>query len=165
MRIFARPRCERARAFVHSVRMPSRVEGFLAHLDRITGGVEPLFLSVPRSASKLPEVTVMAYQGLPEDVLTAVTYGVSFARHAEWRHGSAELCLSVRSADLAWAHALGALAEACREVCPFTYGTLIDFGQRVSAESSMTAFAVFSPLVLERAAYLGIDLAGPGAGA
>ncbi|MFC9625803.1 hypothetical protein ACFTXM_39545 [Streptomyces sp. NPDC056930] len=102
--------------------MASRVEKYLAHLDDLSDGIEPLFFSVESTTPGLRRVTTIVYQGMPDDLLTALTYGVSVAEHAEWRHGAPELCLSVRSTDVVWAHALGFLAEGLRGTGPFAYG-------------------------------------------
>lgn len=68
------------------------------------------------------------------------------------------MCISVRSTDISWALAVGFLAEQLRGSCPFCYGDTINFGERVSPESEMTAFAVFAPAVLDREDYTGINV-------
>ena len=137
----------------------SRIERYLAHLDRLTGGVEPQFLPVPTTHKGLKGLTVLHYADLPEPVcLTAVTYGLSLAEHAEWRAGKPELTLSVRSRDEMWSRAMGHIAEEMRGRCPFSYGNTIDFGDQVSTGSGMTAFVVFAPASLDRADFLGIDV-------
>lgn len=142
--------------------MLSRVEKYLAHLDRLAGGQEPRFFPVRSARPELPRVTEIVYDNLPEGQLTALTYGLSLAEHPDWRHGSPELCLSVTSSDVIWAHAVGYLAEGLRGTCPFSYGNTVDFGERIASESEMTAFCVFAPLVLDRDGYLGIDVGVPG---
>jgi suppressor of fused protein SUFU len=143
--------------------MPGRVERYLAHLDRRSGGVEPIFQPIESTKPGLKGVTVMIYKDLPEPgYLTGLTYGLSLAAHADWRLGRPELCISVRSTDVAWAHAAGWLAERLRGECPFTYGSTIDFHARVSPESSMTSFLVFAPAVLDRSDYAAIDVSPPG---
>jgi hypothetical protein len=42
--------------------------------------------------------------------------------------------------------------------CPFSYGDTLGFGDRMSEESSMTAFVVFAPAVLDRSDFLNIDV-------
>lgn len=138
--------------------MPSRAERYLAHLDGLSGGVEPRFVPVDSTKPGLQRVMVLAYEDLPEGLLTAVTYGLSLAEHADWRLGKPELCISVGSTDLAWALAIGTLAERLRGDCPFSYGNTINFGERVSPDSEMTAFAVFAPSVLDPEDYSGIDV-------
>jgi hypothetical protein len=131
--------------------MASRAENYLAHLDRLSDGIEPEFLPVASTKANIKGVTVITYHGLPEDLLTAVTYGVSLADHPDWKSGTAELCISVRSTDTAWPWAVGHLAEGLRGSCPFEYGNTIGFGERVSKSSAMTAFLVFAPAVLDAA--------------
>lgn len=143
--------------------MASRAEKYLAHLDRLSGGGrDPQFFPVESTRQGLRRVTEIAYEGLPDGLFTTLTYGVSLAEHPGWRHGSPELCLSVNSADVMWAHAVGFLAEQLRGTCPFSYGSTIDFGERIVPESEVTAFCVFAPMVLDRDDYLGIDVSVPG---
>lgn len=140
----------------------TRVERFLAHLDALTGGTEPRFVPVASTKAGLPGVTVMQWRGLPEPGMsTAVTYGVSLASHEEWRLGKPELSISVASDDEAWGLAVGVLAEQLRASCPFCYGDTINFGERIAAESQMTAFVVFAPATLAREDYSGIDVGDP----
>ena len=137
----------------------SRAERFLAHLDRVSGGLEPRFTRVSSTKPGLHGVTVMAYEGVPESgMLTAITYGLSLAEHPEWRAGKPELAIAVRSADLAWGHVIGHLAETLRGECPFSYGDTINLGEPVVPESGLDAFVVFAPAVLGREDYVGIDV-------
>lgn len=124
-------------------------ERFLAHLDDLTDGREPTVRPMEPSRSDLPPVSVLTYVDLlgPGD-LTAFTYGLSLADHADWRHGKAELCISLRSTDLNWALAMGHLAESLRGKCPFTYGDVLPLG-RISAESAMSDFLVMAPGFLD----------------
>jgi suppressor of fused protein SUFU len=101
-------------------------------------------------------VTVLVYDNLPPGLLTAVTYGLSLADHPDWQHGSPELCVSIRSTDDLWARAVGHLAEAQRGDCTFTYGETINFGEKITPESAMTAFVIFAPAVLDRDDYTNI---------
>lgn len=137
----------------------SRVERYLAHLDRVSGGLEPRFTPVASTRPGLRGVTVIAYEGVPEPgMLTAITYGVSLAEHPEWRLGKPELALSVRSPDPAWGYVLGHVAETLRGECPFAYGDTINFGEPVDPGSGLDAFVVFAPAVLARDDYVGIDV-------
>ncbi|MGW4698890.1 hypothetical protein [Streptomyces sp. NPDC004285] len=45
----------------------------------------------------------------------------------------------MNSTNVIWAHAVGFLAEQLRGTCPFSYGSTIDFGERIVPESEMTA--------------------------
>ena len=110
----------------------SRAERYLAHLDRVSGGLEPRFTRVASTRPGLHGVTVISYEGVPEPgMLTALTYGVSLATHPEWRLGKPELALSVRSLDPAWGYVLGHVAETLRCECPFAYGDTINLGEPV----------------------------------
>jgi hypothetical protein len=143
--------------------MPSRAERYLAHLDRLSDDIEPTFTRVESTKPELKSVTVMIYKDHPEPgYLTALTYGLSLAEHPDWRSGSPELCISVRSTDTAWAPAAGLVAEGLRGRCPFTYGGTINFGAPISPESAMTSFLVFAPAVLDKEDYSGIDVSPPG---
>ncbi|WP_199922706.1 helix-turn-helix domain-containing protein [Streptomyces sp. NRRL S-87] len=73
--------------------MASRVEKYLAHLDRLSGGREPRFFPVESTKQGLRGVTEIVYDNLPDGLLTALTYGLSLAEHPDWQHGSPELCL------------------------------------------------------------------------
>ncbi|WFR85409.1 suppressor of fused domain protein [Arthrobacter sp. Y-9] len=139
--------------------MATRVERFLAHLDRLSGGVEPRFFPVESTRPGLPGVTVIVYDDVPSPgMITAVTYGVSLADHPTWRFGKPELCISVTSEDLSWALALGHIAEVQRGDNPFHYGDTINFRESIDRGSDMTSFVIFAPAVLDRADYTGIDV-------
>jgi hypothetical protein len=132
---------------------------FLAHLDRVSGGLEPRFLPVPSTRPGLKGVTVMAYHDVPEaGCLTAITYGLSLAEHPGWHLSRPELCISVRSADESWALAAGYLAERLRGDCPFSYRNTIGFGEPVCAESALSSFVVAAPAVPGRDDFTGICL-------
>lgn len=131
----------------------------MAHLDGLSGGAEPRFLPIESTHKSLKGITAITYIGLPEPgMLTAITYGISLADHPEWRLGKPELCITVRSDDVIWARAVGFLAEQLRGDCPFCYGDTLNFGERVTDESDMTAFVVFAPAAMERDAFLDIDV-------
>jgi hypothetical protein len=137
----------------------SRAERYLAHLDRVSGGLEPRFTRVASTRPGLHGVTVMSYEGVPQPgMLTAITYGVSLAEHPEWTHGKPELLLSVSSLDPAWGYVLGHVAETLRGACPFSYGDTINFGEPVTPGSGLNAFVVFAPAVLGREDYTEIDV-------
>ena len=137
----------------------SRVERYLAHLDRVSGGIEPHLTRVASTRPGLRGVTVFSYEGVPEPgMLTAITYGVSLADHPEWRHGKPELAISVRSLDPGLAFVLGNVAETLRGECPFAYGDTINLGAPVVPGSALDGFVVFAPAVLGRDDSEGIDV-------
>jgi hypothetical protein len=139
--------------------VPTRIERYLAHLDRLGGGVEPRFFPVESTHPGLSRVTVIVYDDLPEPgMITGITYGVSLANHPEWRFGKPELCISVQSSDLNWPLALGHIGETQRGDNPFHFGDTINFGEKITPESDMTAFVIFAPAVLDRSDYTGIDV-------
>ncbi|HYD51455.1 MAG TPA: suppressor of fused domain protein [Gemmatimonadaceae bacterium] len=137
----------------------------MAHLDRLSGGVEPRFFPVDQPAGTSPKITSIVYRDLPEPgMLTGLTYGLSLAHHREWKLGRPELCISVRSDDERWAFAIAQLANALIHDCPFTYGDTINFGEPIAGDTTMTAFIVFAPAVLDRADFLNVLGAPHGAG-
>lgn len=144
--------------------MISRVERFLAHLDRVSGGMEPRFVRFDSTKPGMKSVTVMAYSDVPEpEYLTAITYGVSLAEHPEWTRSTAELVLSVKTTHAdGWISALGHVAERFRGDCPFTYGDTVNCGEPIAPDTMMTAFVAFPALVLERKDYECIDVSPPG---
>jgi hypothetical protein len=129
----------------------TRIERFLAHLDALTGNSEPEFWPIESTKPQMKGLTAITYPDLPEPgFLTAVTYGLSLAKHELWRHGKPELCISVRSTDKRWARAAAFIAEQLPGECPFQYGDTLNFGEPISPESTMDAFLVFAPAVLDR---------------
>jgi hypothetical protein len=125
----------------------TRVERFLAHLDGLSGGVEPQFWPIESTAPGHHGVTAIGYRNMLEDgLLIGVTYGLSLTRQDSWQVGRPELSISVRSDDAAWVLAIAHLAEQLRHDCPFSYGDTINFGEPVAAGSSLDGFAVFGPL-------------------
>ena len=127
--------------------MSTRVEKFLAHLDRMSGGVEPKFWPVESTSPGHEGVTAIGYTNMPEEgLLLGVTYGLSLARQEEWRLGRPELSVSVRSNDPAWVLAIAYLAEQLRHDCPFRYGDNINFGEPIAAGSGLDGFVVFAPV-------------------
>jgi Suppressor of fused protein (SUFU) len=146
---------------MHSQPTPagSRAERYLAHLDRLAPDREPGFTQIESSNPAMKGVTAIAYRDLPEaGFITAVTYGLSLAEHPDWRHGKPELLISVFSRDERWAVAAAVIAERLRGSAAFSYGETIDFGEPVGADSSMSAFVVFAPTVLDREDFTGIDV-------
>ncbi|MGF9647093.1 suppressor of fused domain protein [Pseudarthrobacter oxydans] len=138
--------------------MPTRVEQFVSHLDRLSGGIEPRFFPF-EAVRDLPPVTVMVYDDVPEPgMLTGFTYGVSLADHPHWQLGRPELCISVKSDDLRWPLVLGHIGETQRGDNPFHYGDTINLGERIAPDSAMTAFVIFAPAVLDRADFADINV-------
>jgi hypothetical protein len=136
--------------------MPTRVERYLEHLDRLSGGVEPKFFPIGSHDSG-PSVMSIVYNDLPEPgLLTSLTYGLSLAEHEEWTLGRPELCISIRSNDATWGQAVGYMASTLAGDCPFCYGDTINFGEPIAPGTRLSAFVVFAPLVLDKVDYLNV---------
>jgi hypothetical protein len=129
----------------------SRVERYLAHLDALSGGVEPQFWPIESTKPGLKGLTAIGYRELPEaGMFLGLTYGLSLADHPLWRHGKPELCICVASDDPLWVLAVATLAEHLRGDCPFQYGDTLDFGEPVAPGTDMDGFVAFAPSVLDR---------------
>lgn len=123
---------------------------FLAHLDALTGGIEPEFWRVEPTKPDLPAVTAVGYRDLPEPgMVLGFTYGLSTAQHDRWRSARPELSICVRSGDPAWVLAAATIAEQLRGDCPFQYGDLLDFGSPIAADTAMDGFVVFAPAAVD----------------
>ncbi len=134
---------------------------YIQHLDQIFGQ-EPLFYPNESLIPGLPNVTTIVYKDIPEPgFITAFTYGLSLADHPAWKYGHPELCITVESEQMEWAHVLGYVANKLRGKCPFTYGETIRFGEKISPDSDMDAFYIFAPAVLERTEYTQLDIGTP----
>lgn len=130
--------------------MSTRVERFLAHLDGLSGGVEPQFWPVESTAPGHHGVTAIGYRDALEDgLLIGVTYGLSLTQQESWRSGRPELSISVRSDDPAWVLAIAYLAEQLRHDCAFSPGDTVNFGEPMAAGSSLDGFVVAGPLAFE----------------
>lgn len=141
--------------------MPSRDGRFLDHLSGIAGGLTPRVLPVASTRPGVADVTVTVFDHVPEPgMTTGITYGLSIVDHPVWTQTRPELCLTVATRDDGWMRVLGELAERLRGDCPFVYGSTLDVGRPITAETEMTAFVVFVPAVLDRADYDGIEV-GP----
>jgi len=135
-----------------------RLSQFLEHLDLVFQ-TEPEFVPFESKTVGLPNLACMVYRDIPEaEHVTGVTYGLSEAVHPRWHAARPELLISVRSSDMAWPLAVAELANQLRGCCPFGYGEVIDYGQRISDDSEMSAFLVFTPSILAPSAALGIDV-------
>jgi len=133
-------------------------EKYLEHLDHIFQQ-EPLFYKNKSLIEGIPGITSIVYIDIPEPgYITAFTYGLSIVKHADWKSGRPELCISVKSSRLDWAFALGYLANKLRGNCPFGYGQSINFREKISEDSEMDAFFIFAPSTLDKDDYLNIDI-------
>ena len=130
----------------------------MEHLDKIFQ-IEPQFYKNESKENGVPGVTSIVYKDIPEKgSITGITYGLSLVKHPSWKYGRPELIITVDSTDLAWGQVVGFLANNLRGDCPFTYGNKINFKEKISDESDLDAFLIFSPLILEKQDYLDIDI-------
>ncbi len=95
-----------------------------------------------------PEIVVFFFEGLPENLLTAVTCGLSSAPNPEWKLSKPELIITLDTNDKAWGLAAGYFASAFFTQKSFSYGDLFMFDTPVSEESEMTGFFLFAPSFL-----------------
>jgi hypothetical protein len=129
----------------------SRIERYLAHLDELSGGIEPKFWPIESTKPGLKGMTAIGYRDVPEDgMFIGFTYGLSLADNDLWTHGKPELCIGVRSDDPRWVVAMATVAEDLRGECPFQYGDTLNFGQPISPDSDMDGFVAFAPAVVSR---------------
>ncbi|MBK8558216.1 MAG: suppressor of fused domain protein [Lewinellaceae bacterium] len=137
---------------------PSPAEQYLDYLNAIFQQ-EPRLFREESMIEGLPGVTCIMYENIPEPgCITAFTYGLSLANHPDWKLGRPELCISVESDNLAWGRVVGFLANQLRGECPFSYGEIINFREKISTDSDMDAFFVFAPSLLDREDYTNIEI-------
>ena len=127
----------------------SRVERYLAHLDRLAPGREPR-VSADRTAESRAERRYRYHlsgcpgRGLPHRNHLRPVVG----RSSRLALGQAKTLISVRSSDDGGRAAV--LADRLRGLSAFAYGETLNFGEQVSPDSSMSAFVIFAPAVLDR---------------
>ncbi len=79
------------------IETPTRVERYLAHLDALSGGVEPDFWPVTSTFPGHHGITAIGYHDLPEKgLILGLTYGLSLSNQEAWRTGRPELSICVR---------------------------------------------------------------------
>jgi hypothetical protein len=134
-------------------------ERYLQHLDNIFQK-EPKFHRTESMIDGIPGVTSIIYEDIPEKgFTTAFTYGLSLVNHPAWEFGRPELCISVESPNSNdWGQVVGYVANKLRGECPFGYGEIINFHERISDDSEMDAFFVFAPSTIGKEHYLSIDV-------
>jgi len=129
--------------------MESSIEQYLEHLDKLVGKEGQPFEITEQD--QRPAIWVYNYIGVPETGnITAFTYGLSSVEYPEWIRGRPELLINVASNNIDWALAAGFLVKKYRGRCPFSYGNIIRFGERITKESEMTAFFVFAPSLFDQ---------------
>lgn len=128
--------------------LESSIEAYLDHVDSLVGA-KGTYSRITEEHER-PHVWVVSYRDVPDPgSLTAFTYGLSSIDHPDWKEGRPELLINVDSSSRDWAIAAGSLAKRYRGLCPFSYGNTLRFGERISADSQMSAFFVFAPSVVD----------------
>jgi len=119
------------------------VQEYLDWLDQISGSKGKIYDIGGKEL--LPQIFVAIYDQIPElEHKTAYSFGLSSVPHEEWRSGRPELVISVRSSDDSWGLAMGEIIKEKRDAHLFEYGSVFNFGERISDESEMSAFLVFA---------------------
>jgi len=138
--------------------MPSKLERFAEHIGNVFLQ-EPEMFHFESVSNASFEGTVFVYRDIPEQgYLTAVTYGLSLYSNEEWTNGRPELIISVESTDTNWAKVLGFLVSSYEQQIDFSYGEIINFGDKISLDSEMDSFFIFAPSILERKYFMDIDV-------
>jgi hypothetical protein len=129
--------------------MKSPLEQYLDRLDELVGKKAEYYRITEEQ--ELPSIWVVVYKDTPDEGnLTAFTFGLSSSNHAAWKLGRPELVISVNSSNIDWGLAIGFLVKRFQGKCPFSYGNAIRFGESICDESTMSAFFVFAPTILEK---------------
>jgi hypothetical protein len=119
-----------------------RVEVYLRHVEQV-GGPSPEYHVM--SEANEPLISAIVFRGVPQSgALTSFSYGLSLVPHHEWVSSRPELVLSVDSTDIGWALAPGELVRRGRGRVPFSYGSILNFGQAIAADSAMSSFVVYA---------------------
>jgi hypothetical protein len=124
-------------------------ERYIAALDELAGG-SPRQIYEINDRDEIPPVRAISYNNFPEDGhCTGFTFGLSNANRPEWVHSKPELMISVKSVDPAWVVCAGEIVRNYRHSTSFSYGTVLDFRQRVVDSCPMTSFLVFACTMLD----------------
>ena len=130
--------------------MKSDAEVYIESLSRLFGE-EDVIRKIDSTKPGLPAVSVFVYHNFPKDgTVTAVTYGLSHAKHPDWANGTAELIVTVNGDDESFGLAVAYFAERYRGVSPFSYGNTFTMDEPISEKSGMSGFFVFAPSFLDR---------------
>ena len=124
--------------------MPSPIEQLLDNYDRITE-CDATFRGASGDDPSV-KLNVATYSGFPSSgCSTSFTVGL-FRLH----DGGApkELTISMRGAEEVWELACGYAAKNFWRNCQFNHGDIIDFEDKISSQSEMSAFVVVTPINL-----------------
>lgn len=139
----------------------TRAERFIDYFDALAGRPPDNIFQQDQPGG--PRISALVYRDVPDPGMQiGVTYGLSLIDNPAWTRGRPELLIAVQSADDHWSRAAGLLAANIPD-CPFTYGTVLNFGQPISQESAMDHFVVFAPAILDRDDFLNVLDAPEGA--
>jgi len=127
-------------AFTKPDFLKSPIERYRQEIENRMNGKAQVFRE-KSAQKKLPFVYTLAFSDTAKKMITAFSYGVSFATHPERIH-QVELCLHVESQESNWIHIVGYLANQLRTDCPFKTHEIIKIGQQISPDSKMDAFIV-----------------------
>lgn len=98
-----------------------------------------------------PKIHIFYFEALPEEgLLTAVTCGLSNARHPAWKAGVPELIVTMQGADPGWGLAAGHFASSFFGEKRFSYGDMFKLDTPFTGESEMNAYLLFAPGFLNR---------------
>ena len=96
-----------------------------------------------------PKLNVGFWRDLPHaGSITGFTIGLSVHRPLRSGDSAPELLLSMDSTHLEWVLAMGEAARQAANGVMFTVGDTIDFKDRMSPDSEMSAFLVYEQMVL-----------------
>jgi len=129
--------------------MLQKSEWFVQYLFDTLGAYSSI-MGIETQNPELGMVLGVVYQDYPEPGLTSgFTYGLSAARHPEWKTHKPELCITVESAQDDWISAVAQLVEWNRTSHPFLPGSLFHYGKAIAGDTHMDSFLVFNEAIGE----------------
>ncbi len=97
-----------------------------------------------------PVIYIFYFDELPErGFLTAVTCGLSEAKHPDWKYGAPELMVTMKSSSHSWGMAAGYFASSFFGEKRFSYGDMFKVDDPIAEESDMNAYLLFAPSFLD----------------
>ena len=103
-----------------------------------------------RAENSKPEIFVFFFENLPENALTAITFGLSDAEREEWKYGKPELIVTLDTKDKSWGLAAAYFASYYWGVSNFCYGEVFTMPERISSDSDMNGYFIFAPSFLNQ---------------
>jgi hypothetical protein len=115
-----------------------------------TIGAYTAIVGIETHDEALGMVLGVIYQDYPEPGLTTgFTYGLSAARHPEWKDHKPELSITVQSREDDWVASLARLVEWNRTDHPFVPGSLFHYGKAIAPDTQMDSFLIFDRAIGE----------------